>query len=319
MKINRSIYKSYFVTRREIKILSNFFCLKCLACLMLFVISGFLKAEELNVKYNMPNRVQSDYMQGLLKHALSYSGKKYTYSTTNETYSKPRVMESLISGEITVMWGGTTSQMEEDFIPIRIDAYRGLMSHRILLIRKGEQSRFDQINSLEDFQKITLGQVRTWQDSEILEKAGFKVVKITKKPGLFYMLDGGRFDAFPRGANEAWSEMAAFPNLNLDVEKNLVLIYPLPTYFFVSKHRPEVAKDIEKGLEQSIKDGSFDAYFYGSKEIRDVLRIADLPHRKAFNITNPFLPKETPLDRKELWISIEQLKQKTEELKLNQD
>jgi hypothetical protein len=287
--------------------------LSILFVLYIFFVS-FAYAENLDVKYNKPTNVQSDYMQGLLKHALSYSGKKYTYSTTDETYSRPRVMESVKSGEITVMWGGTTEQMEQDFIPIRIDAYRGLMSHRILLIRKGDQSRFDRVNSLSDFQQLTLGQVKTWQDSDILEKAGFSVVKITKKQGLFYMLDGGRFDGFPRGANEAWNEMAAFPTLQLDVEKKLVLVYPLPTYFFVSRHRPQVAKDVEAGLEQAIRDGSFDNYFYQSKEVRDVLRIADLPNRKAFYIANPFLPKATPLDRKELWLSIDELRKKSEEM-----
>lgn len=285
----------------------------CLIFLTIFTKSAF--ANDLEILYNMPNRVQSDYMQSLLKLALSHSGKKYTYSTTTETYSRPRVVESMKTGEITVMWGGTTSQMEEDFIPVRIDAYRGLMSHRILLIRKGDQHRFDQVQSLADFQGFSMGQVRTWQDSDILEKAGFKVIKITKKPGLFHMLDGGRFDAFPRGANEAWNEMAAFPDLKLDVEKKLVLVYPLPTYFFVSKHRSEVAKDIEAGLEKMIADGSFDEYFYSSKEVKDVLINADLPNRKAFYIDNPFLPKATPLDRKELWISIDELRQKTEELK----
>ncbi len=289
--------------------------LSILFFLYIFFVS-FAYAENLDVKYNKPTNVQSDYMQGLLKHALSYSGKKYTYSTTDETYSRPRVMESVKSGEITVMWGGTTEQMEQDFIPIRIDAYRGLMSHRILLIRKGDQSRFDRVNSLSDFQQLTLGQVKTWQDSDILEKAGFSVVKITKKQGLFYMLDGGRFDGFPRGANEAWNEMAAFPTLQLDVEKKLVLVYPLPTYFFVSRHRPQVAKDVEAGLEEAIRDGSFDNYFYQSKEVRDVLRIADLPNRKAFYIANPFLPKATPLDRKELWLSIDELRKKSEEMNI---
>ncbi len=289
----------------------------CIGLIFLSVFTQSVIAKDLEIIYNMPNRVQSDYMQSLLKLALSHSGKKYTYSTTSETYSRPRVMESLKSGEITVMWGGTTSQMEEDFIPVRIDAYRGLMSHRILLIRKGDQHRFDQVKTLADFQHFSMGQVKTWQDSDILEKAGFKVVKITKKPGLFHMLDGGRFDAFPRGANEAWNEMAAFPDLKLDVEKKLVLVYPLPTYFFVSKHRPQVAKDIEAGLEKMIADGSFDNYFYSSKEVKDVLINADLPNRKAFYIENPFLPKATPLDRKELWVSIDELRQKTQELKTN--
>jgi hypothetical protein len=32
------------------------------------------------------------------------------------------------------------------------------------------------------------------------------------------------------------------------------------------------------------------------------------PNRRAFYIKNPFLPKATPLERKELWISIEDLR-----------
>jgi len=265
-------------------------------------------AVEKHVKYNMPSNVQTDYMQGLLKLALNYSGKNYVFSTTEETYSRPRLMESVKNGSVSLMWGGTSEQMEGDYLPIRIDAYRGLMSHRILIIRNGDQARFDEVKTLDDLRKIKFGQGRSWQDASIMKSAGFDVVTSTKKPGLFYMLDGGRFDAFPRGANEAWSEMAAFPKLNLAVEKQLVLVYPLPTYFFVHKGDPALAKDIENGLETAIRDGSFDTYFYNSKEVKDALEHADLPNRRAFYIENPFLPKATPLARKELWITIEDLR-----------
>ncbi len=274
----------------------------------LIISSSCVHAADKHVKYNMPSAVQTDYMQGLLKLALRYSGENYTYSTTEETYSRPRLMESVKNGSVSLMWGGTSDQMESDYIPIRIDAYRGLMSHRILIIRNGDQPRFDTINTIEDLRKIKFGQGRSWQDASIMESAGFNVVKSTKKPGLFHMLDGGRFDAFPRGANEAWSETSAFPNLNLTVEKQLVLVYPLPTYFFVHKESQALAKDIENGLETAIQDGSFDNYFYNSKEVKDALDRADLPNRRAFYIKNPFLPKATPLERKELWISIEDLR-----------
>lgn len=260
------------------------------------------------VVYNKPAATGRGYMQDLLKLALDYSGKSYTYSTTDETYSRPRQMESVKNGSLSLMWGGTSEQMETDYIPVRIDAYRGLMSHRVFIIRKGDQTRFDAIKTIEDLRQIKFGQGRSWQDAKIMEQAGLKVVKTTKKNGLFYMLDGGRFDAFPRGANEAWNEIAAFSKLSLAVEKNLVLVYPLPTYFFVHKGRPELAADIEAGLESAIADGSFDRYFYSSKEVRDVLQIADLPNRRAIHIANPFLPKATPLHRKELWLSIEDLK-----------
>lgn len=294
--------------------MSSLFQFRCLVTASLFssliLISSHVFAADKQLKYNMPSAVQTDYMQGLMKLALNYSGKHYVFSTTEETYSRPRLMESVKNGSVSLMWGGTSEQMETDYIPIRIDAYRGLMSHRVLIIRDGDQSRFDSVKTLDDLRKIKFGQGRSWQDASIMENAGFDVVKSTKKPGLFYMLDGGRFDAFPRGANEAWSEVAAFPKLNLTVEKQLVLVYPLPTYFFVHKGDPELAKDIENGLEAAIKDGSFDNYFYNSKEVKDALERADLPNRRAFYIKNPFLPKATPLERKELWITIDDLRAK---------
>lgn len=263
-----------------------------------------MAAETKTVITNMKSNVQTDYMNGLLKLALGYSGKTYIFATTNEVYSRPRVMESVKSGAISVMWGGTSEELERDFIPIRIDAYRGLMNHRLMFIRQGDQARFDRVKNLEDLKQVRLGQARSWQDASILESAGLNVIKATKKNGLYYMLDGGRFDAFPRGANEVWTELTAFPDLKLTVEKNLVLIYPLPTYFFVTHKDPELAKDIEFGLESAIKDGAFNKYFYGSPEVQEALSKADLSNRRAIRIDNPFLPKATPLDRKELWLDL---------------
>lgn len=261
-------------------------------------------AEKKTITTNMKSNVQTDYMNGLLKLALSYSDKDYIFATTSEVYSRPRVMESVKAGSISVMWGGTSEEMEREFIPIRIDAYRGLMNHRLFFIRQGDQARFDHIHTLDDLKKIKFGQGRSWQDASILENAGLQVIKATKKPSLYYMLDGARFDAFPRGANEVWTELSAFPNLPLTVEKNLVLIYPLPTYFFVTPKDPALAKDIEDGLESAIKDGAFDRYFYNSPEVKEALDKADLKNRRAIRIPNPYLPKATPLDRKELWLDL---------------
>lgn len=278
--------------------------LHCGILTLAIFVTPHVTAETKTVVTNMKSNVQTDYMNGLLKLALSYSDNKYIFSTTTEVYSRPRVVESVKSGVISVMWGGTSEEMERDFIPIRIDAYRGLMNHRLFFIRQGDQARFDNIKTLEDLKKIRLGQGRSWQDASILESAGLNVIKTTKKPSLYHMLDGGRFDAFPRGANEVWTELSAFPDLKLTVEKNLVLIYPLPTYFFVTDKDPQLAKDIEFGLESAIKDGAFNKYFYGSPEVQEALEKADLSNRRAIRINNPYLPKATPLDREELWLDL---------------
>jgi hypothetical protein len=274
---------------------------------MLCIISSLsqpLSAEVKDVRLNMRSAVQTDYMYDLLKLALSYSDQQYTFSSTDEVYSRPRLMESIKNGSVSLMWGGTSEEMEQDFIPIRIDVYRGLMNHRLMFIRANDQSRFDQVHTLSDLKNIKFGQGRSWQDAKILESAGLTVVKATKKPGLFFMLDGERFDAFPRGASEAWTELAAFPELKLTVEKNLVLIYPLPTYFFVSKHDPKLAVELERGMESAIADGSFDRFFYSAPEVKEALTKSNLQNRRAIRIDNPFLPKATPLNRKELFLDL---------------
>lgn len=40
------------------------------------------------------------------------------------------------------------------------------------------------------------------------------------------LLDGSRFDYFPGAVHEPWSEVASYPDLELQVEENLLLIYP---------------------------------------------------------------------------------------------
>lgn len=277
----------------------------CIFCFLIVTgINLHASAEEKQVTLNMRSSVQSDYIYDLLKLALAYSENTYTFNSTSEIYSRPRMMESIKNGNISLMWGGTSEEMESDFIPVRIDVYRGLMNHRLFFIRAGDQARFDKINTLDDLRQVKFGQGRSWQDAKILESAGLTVIKTTKKPSLFYMLDGERFDAFPRGASEAWTELKAFPDLKLTVEKNLVLIYPLPTYFFVSKHDPELAQELEKGLESAIADGSFDTFFYSAPEVKEALQKSEFSKRRALHIKNPFLPKATPLDRKDLFIDL---------------
>lgn len=280
--------------------------IKAISLLMFIILVNLTtfiaSASQVTVITNKKSNSQSNYMSGLLALVLSYSKTDYQFDTTSEKLSKAKVLDSLMSGKVSVTWGGTSETMETDYIPVRIDTYRGLMSHRLLLIREGDQNIFNSINSVEDLKSIKFGQGRKWQDTKILLEAGLEVITSNKKNNLYYMLDGSRFDAFPRGANEALADVSAYPDLNLTVEKNLVIIYPLPTYFFISQEYPQLAKDIEFGLESILKNGKFDEYFYNSPEIIKTLEQANLKSRRAIRLINPFLSKETPLERKELWL-----------------
>ncbi|SMF04936.1 hypothetical protein SAMN02745866_00386 [Alteromonadaceae bacterium Bs31] len=258
--------------------------------LLVFVLSE-ASAAPIDVPINKIRATNSPYMLDLMKLALSYSDRQYKFVETSERLSKAAQHEAALHGNIAVYWGGTSPDQEEEFIPVRIDGYRGLMSLRFMIVRASDIGRYRSVNNINDLRNFRMGQGRGWKDGKILESAGFDVEVATKKAGLFHMLDGGRFDAFPRGATEAWVETDANRDLNLAVEEHLVIRYLLPTYFFVNKGRKQFANDIEAGLLMAIEDGSFDRFFYGSDRVQRFLDQANLAQRKIIDLNNPFLSK----------------------------
>ncbi len=247
------------------------------------------------------------YMIELLKIALSYSPTNYEFIEHSEKVSGARAMTLVSEGELSVMWTGASIDKDKILKPIHIPAYKGLMGHRIFIIRQGDQARFDNVATLDDLKRITMGQGRFWSDTKILKNAGFTVITATKPVGLLHMVDGARFDAFPRGVHEPWTDMEKAPELPLTVEKNLVLKYTMPYYFYVSKENLELASDILDGLENAIADGTFDKHFYADPKIREALERSKLSERTLFSIPNPNISDEVPIEREALWLDLDQL------------
>lgn len=271
---------------------------------VLFTFAAQAMAEKVTVIAD--TNAKSAYPIGLLKLALSLSGKRYEVEYLPDVPTAKRQAEMVHRGNLSVFWISTTQELEESYRPIRIPIYKGLLGYRIFLIRKDDQPRFSQARTLADLQDLTAGQGQFWADTEILRNAGLKVATSTKDEGLFYMLDGKRFDYMPRGVPEPWDEIKAHPDLNLTVERELMLIYPSPSYFFVSRNNPQLAEDLEHGLNAAVASGEFDRYFYSSPMIQSVLKEANLKGRRAIHINNPNLNENTPQSRKELWFNPEQ-------------
>jgi hypothetical protein len=266
----------------------------------LFLISLQIQAEPLRMVQG--NNSLETYAKGLLKLALSKVPTQYDWQEPVPNASEERMVSLLLDNKLDVVWYATTKDLEERLQPIRICIFRGLLGYRVLMIKAGTQHKFDGIKTLEDLKRVSLGQGRFWADTNVLSANNLNVVKVLKYEGLFYMLDGGRFDAFPRGAHEPWSEMQRYPKLALDVEKNLLLSYTNPFYFFVDKSNTQLAKDIERGLRIAMEDGSFNEYFMNDPTVKDVIAKANLKNRTLIHLENPGLPEKTPVDDKSLWL-----------------
>ncbi|PUA28989.1 MAG: diguanylate cyclase [Cellvibrio sp. 79] len=272
---------------------------------------SFSASAQTIIKINEATDGNGRYAMAMINLALSKVSTKYKLQIDSSVVTQARNIDDVATGRSDLLWAATNQEMEDKLLPIRICLYKGLLGHRIFIINPASQSRFDQVKTFDDLKKFTFGQGTTWADSSILESNGLKVVKANKYQSLFYMVDGGRFDAFPRGVQEPWQELETNSKLPLTVEKKIMLVYRMPFYLFTGKQNKQLAADLETGLNRAIADGSFDNVFYKDPMVQAVLEKANLEGRLVFNLENPTLPKETPLDRPELWLDIKSLRQPT--------
>ena len=282
-----------------------------ITCSMYFslLFAGVVQAQAPTKIGSMPISSDLDrYAVELLKVVFEHTQGKYILQPqTGEQRTQGRVIEDVKNGTTQVLWAATDQTLESELAPVRIPILKGFLGHRIFLIRKGDQAKFDHIKTLADLKQITLGQGTSWADTKIMKANNLNVITTQKFAGLMYMLDGGRFDAFPRGVQEPWSEVNFAPGLEFEVEKHIMLVYKMPMYFFTSKTNTALAKDLEQGLNSAIADGSFDKVFFNDPAIRTAMEKADIKNRLIFQLDNPTLSKETPIDRPELWLDVSNL------------
>jgi ABC-type amino acid transport substrate-binding protein len=207
------------------------------------------------------------------------------------------------TGNLTVMYLGTTPEFERELVPVRIPVDRSLGGYCVFLVRAGEQARFDAVRTLDDLRQFTYGLGLGWIDVEILRASGFNVVTGSSYDGLFEMLVNRRFDVFLRGAVEILDEYEQRREelRDIRIEDSLLLYYPLPMYFWFAK-TPEgqrLAQRAEAGLRLMLADGSYDEIF--DRYQRAKIERLHLKTRKAYRIDNPFLGPETPLADRRLW------------------
>lgn len=290
--------------------MTRFFTRQLIASSLLIIsfVAAPLSAQSNVIRVNGAADGNASYVMEILNLALSKTDTRYELKVDDTPVTQARNMDDVASGRMDLLWAATNIEMEEMLLPIRIPLYRGLLGHRIFIIKPESQARFDQVKTFDDLKRFSFGQGTTWADSGILESNGLKVIRTNKYPSLFYMLDGGRFDAFPRGVQEPWAELETNKSLPLTVEKRIMLVYRMPLYFFTKHGNTKLAADLELGLNRAIADGSFNEVFFRHPIVRSAIEQANLHDRIAFMIDNPTLPKETPLEREELWFDINTLK-----------
>lgn len=172
-----------------------------------------------------------------------------------------RLRSGLMHGKVDVLWSPTSEVFEAQMLPVRVSLLKDLNNYRLLLIRKGEQHIFSAVHSLDDLSKLKGGMSSQWTDARIMEYNRLPLAQSVGYGTLFKMLAAKRFDYFSRGLYQIQSEVNFYPELELQIEQELMLSYSNEVYFFVNKNNSDLAKRLETGLKIALQDGSFDQLF----------------------------------------------------------
>jgi ABC-type amino acid transport substrate-binding protein len=276
-------------------------------CLAFLLPAGAMAAhfDVVYPKISANGDPRDPYFLAVLDLAMKKSGADYSVKSTDAAMERGRYLQAIAVGEeINLVWTSMSAEIEKTLRPIRIPIFRGLLGHRISLINKSRQADFETVKTLDDLKKFTAIQGLGWGDVKILSSAGLKVEE-AKFDSTYKMLDANRVDYFPRGANEAFAELALHEKTepNLMVDKHLDIVYKSDIIFYTNKANEALASTIEKGLLAAYEDGSFMKLFNESPLIQNTLKEAGLDKRVRIEIPNPVLSDEDKAIPAKFWMT----------------
>jgi hypothetical protein len=197
-----------------------------------------------------------------------------------------RLLREIEMGRVDITWMPYNVNAPAQIMPIKTRLLKNLSDHRLLLIRADDQARFSKVKSIEDLRQLRGGIGSHWPDRIVMEENGLPLVLSVSYFNLFKMLASNRFDYYSRGAHQVLPEISAYADKGLVLERELVLRYDNPVYFYVNKSNTRLAERLSLGLKIAMEDGSFDALFAQFENFTWAESVLKQGNRRVISLTN---------------------------------
>tara|TARA_R110002051_G_scaffold90269_1_gene158921 strand:- start:35586 stop:36368 length:783 start_codon:yes stop_codon:yes gene_type:complete len=197
------------------------------------------------------------YISTLLTRALEL--REYVVHVRNRGDIPTTRLEVMLErGEISAFILGPTPRRDQLFLPVHVGMTDGLVNRRILFIPQGSQAVYDQVKTLDDFKRLgkVAGLGGAWSDRDIWAANDLPVIAIGGDWKRLYQMVAARnrgMDYLPRGAHEIALEWPAHPQLQ--VERNLVLVYDQDHILYVSPADPDLHALLQEVLVEARDSG----------------------------------------------------------------
>ncbi|MGO2373466.1 MAG: substrate-binding periplasmic protein [Pseudoalteromonas prydzensis] len=204
---------------------------------------------------------RDEYLKALLQQALAAANYSAKLKTVIVHPHQQRALIALEDNGVDLYWSMTSPERETLAIAIKVPLFKGYIGKRALVTKQESLSRFATVSTAEQLKGFTAIQGHDWPDTKILAHNDLPVRPFANYQAMFNIVLTGRVDYFPRSFIEVTSELKEKNNEGLVIVPNLYISYPSAFYYFVAKHKPELAKSLEQGLAIMQKNGSFDQLF----------------------------------------------------------
>ncbi|MFY0664131.1 MAG: hypothetical protein JXQ97_05870 [Natronospirillum sp.] len=226
------------------------------------------------------------YVQ-VLEEALRLSGVDFDLQIVG-VVPQVRAQSYLQSGATDVFWMIRDPQRDRQHLVVDVGLNRGLIGHRILMIRPEDQELFDGVTDLDSFRDLGLrvGFGRGWIDSLVWAANDLSYYE---EPGAWHVMfdklarGRGDFDYLSRSVKEISAELAQQPALV--AEQNLVFVYDRDEAFYVSSQRPDIHQiltDSMRVLESNGRLQQLVEAYWG-----DALDAVNFQSRRAIELVTP--------------------------------
>ena len=254
-----------------------------------------------------------DYLVEVLQLALDETTAEYGEAEIEllpTTYNQG-ILFSLLNhdGILDVVASAPTHEREVEFRAARVPLMMGLLGCRMFLIPPEDKPIYQSITKAEQLMALRACQATFWPDADIIENAGYTVVRAPDFDQLFKLLLNKECDYFPRAVIEGYAELVTFnerfPDTPLATYDDIIMQYPLAFYFYTSHANFELAARLEKGLEKAATEGKIQDLLKQSEITSHIFPLEKWRKKQYFRLPNANLPGSTPLHKKYLWIDLE--------------
>lgn len=228
------------------------------------------------------------YMYRVLQLALESQDVpcSLTFEVVETSELRRREIVSVSPKNYVIALGNRTDH-EQILQPVCVPIQLGLgLGYRIMLTRAGMEDRLGKVRTLEDLSNFVVGQGLGWADVKILREAGLKVVTPIKATSIPRMMVEGRVDLYPRGLFEIDAEYQRYnedyPSLVID--ENILLYYPLVSFFFTKKGNDKLYDIIKTGMEKAYQTGKLQDLIMSDPIFYNALRHIRLNKRVKIEI-----------------------------------